>query len=141
MAEVSSQEISQVLSDIVNRIRSLEAKYNILGERLLIVNQNMISQFKKDTTEVKALNAELKEIRTELFKTKETMKDLMKGMQFFATKEDIKVLEKYINLWNPLKFITQEDLEKAIQNEHVKKRYRKKDGRRSTRSRRNRKSS
>ena len=66
MAEVTYQDINQVLTDIVNRIRSLESKYNLLGERLLIVNQNVISQFKKDNVEFKTINAELKEIQREL---------------------------------------------------------------------------
>ena len=58
MAEASYQEVSQILSDIVNRLRSLESKYNTLGERLLVVNKNMINQFKKDMIEVKIVNVE-----------------------------------------------------------------------------------
>ena len=115
MAEVTYQDINQVLTDIVNRIRSLESKYNLLGERLLIVNQNVISQFKKDNVEFKTINAELKEIQRELFKTKEAMGDLTKEMQFFATKEDFKVLEKYINLWDPMKLVSQKELENALE--------------------------
>ena len=95
MAETTYQDISQVLSDIVNRIRSLESKYSVLGERLLIVNQNMILQFKKNSVEFKTINSELKEIQKDLFNSKDTMIDLTKEMQFFATKEDTKVLEKY----------------------------------------------
>jgi len=83
MAEVTYQDINQVLTDIVNRIRSLESKYNLLGERLLIVNQNV--------------------------------GDLTKEMQFFATKEDFKVLEKYINLWDPMKLVSQKELENALE--------------------------
>ena len=115
MADESYQEISQVLTDIVNRIRSLESKYNILGERLLVVNQNMISQFKKNTIEFKTINAEGKEIQKEIFKIKEAMSDVAKGMHFFATKEEFKVLEKYINLWDPMKFISYKDLERAME--------------------------
>ena len=125
MPEATYQDVNQVLSDIVNRIRSLESKYNILGERLLIVNQNMISQFKKNSIEFKTINSDLKEIQSELFKSKETMIDLTKEMQFFATKEDFKVLEKYINLWDPMKFVSEKDLENAIKklkNEPRKKR-------------------
>ncbi len=114
MAETTYQDINQVLIDIINRIRSLESKYNILAERLLIVNQNMISNFKKNYSEVKSINSEIKEIQSEVFKSKETAADLAKEMQFFATKEDVKVLEKYINLWDPMKFITEKDLENFL---------------------------
>ena len=123
MPESTYQDLSQVLSDIVNRLRSLESKYNLLGERLLVVNQNMINQFKKNNVEIKTADEEVKELKTELFKTREAIKDLTREMQFFATKEDFKVLEKYINLWNPMKFITEKDLEKALESLKTKKRH------------------
>ena len=115
MVEATYQDISQVLSDIVNRIRSLESKYNVLGERLLIVNENMISQFKKNKGESKATSQEIKEIKAELFQTRGSFMDLTKQMEFFATKENIKVLEKYINLWDPFKFVTEKELEKKLE--------------------------
>ena len=112
--ETTYQDISRVLSDIVNRIRSLESKYNTLAERLLVVNQNMISQFKKNSTEFTLINSEIKKVNSEIFKSREIIQDLSKEMQFFATKENIKVLEKYINLWDPMKFVTGTDLELAL---------------------------
>ena len=121
MVEATYQDPNQILSEIVNRIRSLESKYNILGERLLVVNQNMITQFKKNSTEFKATNDDIKEIRNELFKIKELIKDISKELQFFATKDHVKALEKYINLWNPMKFITEDDLNKVLEERGVKK--------------------
>jgi len=115
MAEATYQDPNQILTDIMNRMRALESKYNLLGERLLIVNQNMITQFKKDAIEIKATNDDIKEIKTDLFKTKELIKDLSRELKFFATKEDVKALEKYINLWDPMKFITEDDLKRITQ--------------------------
>ena len=115
MVEATYQDISQVLSDIVNRIRSLESKYNVLGERMLIVNENMISQFKKNKGEARVTSQEIKDIKAELFQTRGSFMDLTKQMEFFATKENIKVLEKYINLWDPFKFVTEKELEKKLE--------------------------
>ena len=114
MAEAAYQDINIVFSDIINRIRSLEGKYNLLGERLLVVNQNMIADFKESTTEFKLINSELKEVKKEIFNLREAMKDFTRELNFLATKQEFKVLEKYINLWNPMNFVTQKDLEKAI---------------------------
>ena len=115
MAAQYYKDPNQILSEIVIRIRSLESKYSLLGERLLIVNQNMISQFKKTSSELKAVNYDIKELRTELFKNKELLRDLSRELDFFATKEHLKTLEKYINLWDPMKFITEDDLEKILE--------------------------
>ena len=121
MVEAIYQDPNQILAEIVNRARSLESKYNLLGERLLVINQNMIGQFKKNSTEFKAINDDLKELRSEVFKIKETIKDLSRELQFFATKEHIKALEKYINLWDPMKFLTEEDLNKILDERGIKR--------------------
>jgi len=46
--------------------------------------------------------------------------DIIKELDIFAKKEQLKVLEKYINLWNPLNFVTTKEVEKIIE-EKLKK--------------------
>src|SRR3989344_8887061 len=91
-----------LLNDIVGRLRLLENKYSLYGERLLIVNKNTIEEFRKLSREMKQLQQDIKEIREEIEKIKETSKNIVRELQSFAKKENVKVLEKYINLWNPI---------------------------------------
>ncbi len=108
------QDITQVIVDLNNRIRTLENKYSLLGERLLIVNQNMIEEYKRLLHEMKVVNAELRDIRQEVFLTQDTMRNMVKEMELFAKKEQMKVLEKYIDLLNPMRFVTEEEVEKIV---------------------------
>ena len=108
------QEITQVIVDLNNRVRTLENKYNLLGERLLIVNQNMIEEYKRLLREMKVLNEDLREIKQEMFLTQDTMRNVVKEMELFAKKEQIKVLERYIELLNPMRFVTEEEVEKIV---------------------------
>lgn len=100
--------------DATARVRALEGQYNLLRDRMLIINNNLIEQYKKLSTEMKAINEDLKEVKTDIFNVKETMKHLINELENFAKKEDVKFLEKYINLWDPIKFVTSEELEKAL---------------------------
>ena len=43
------------------------------------------------------------------------MNGFLRETDFFAKKNDIKVLEKYINLWNPLDFVTEEEVEMIVE--------------------------
>ncbi len=114
------QEITQVIVDLNNRVRTLENKYNLLGERLLIVNQNMIEEYKRLLREMKILNDDLREMRQEIFLTQDTMRNVVKEMELFAKKEQIKVLERYIDLLNPMRFVTEEEVEKIVlQHKHI----------------------
>lgn len=124
--EEAMSEAENFYLDSTSRLRSLEGKYNLLRDRALIINNNMIDQYKKTSTEMKAINDDIKEIKSDLFKIKEAMKHMLKEFELFARKDDVKFLEKYINLWNPMKFITEEELVKALEKQKENKS--KKDG-------------
>jgi len=108
-------ESYDTMIDVSSRLRILESRYTLMRERAFVINQNMIDSYKKLNQEMKTIDDELKEIKKTLFSLEESMKDLLKELKFFARKEDVKVLEKYINLWNPLNFVTEEEVMKLIE--------------------------
>jgi hypothetical protein len=112
-----SQEYQEtnIVMDIGARIRVLENKYRTMNENLLIINQNMIEEYKKTIAEMKAIDSEMKIVKQDVLNTKDAIKKMVKEMEIFARKDELKVLEKYINLWNPVEFITQEDFDKQIE--------------------------
>jgi|SRR3989344_396668 len=112
------QEITQIIVDLNNRVRTLENKYNLLGERLLIVNQNMIEEYKRLLNEMKILNSDLREMRQDIFLTQDAMRNTVKEMELFAKKEQVKVLERYIDLLNPMRFVTEDEVENLVIKHH-----------------------
>ena len=115
MTQEQTYSPEEILFDITSRVRSLEGKYNLLRDRVLIINNNMIEEYKKLMSELKVINGDVKEIKGDIFKLKESIRHLVKEMELFARKEDVQFLEKYINLWNPMKFITEEDVLRIIE--------------------------
>ena len=108
--EESGQDIAFVLNDLNARIRVLENKYSLFGERLLIINQNMIEEYKTLLRRIKTFESEFMDIKKDLFNIKEIISGLTKEMRLFAKKDSLQVLEKYINLWNPMNFVTEKDV-------------------------------
>jgi hypothetical protein len=101
---------SIVVSDAISRLRLLERRQETLREKLLIVNQNMVDEYKKLLFEVRSLVSDIKEIKNNLNSAQESMKLIIKDADSFARKDQLKVLEKYINLWDPLHFVTEEEV-------------------------------
>ena len=117
---MTQEQISNTESaylDSVARLRTLEGRYNLLRDRVLVVNNNLIEQYKKTVTEVKSVNDDIKEIKSDLFKIKEAMRHLLSELELFAKKDDVKYLEKYINLWNPMKFVNEADVERIVKQQ------------------------
>ncbi len=117
MVEEMPQQITgdQLLNELSNRVRILESKQTLFTERLLNVNQNMIEQYKQITKEIKANREEIKEIKKEIFELQNIIQHLTEEATDFAKRDHVKVLEKYIKLWNPLNFVTEKDIEKMIE--------------------------
>jgi len=111
-----TQQLSadQLLTELSNRVRILESKQTLFTERMLNINQNMIEQYKQITKEIKANRGELKEVKKDIFDVQNVIKHLTEEASEFAKRDSVKVLEKYINLWNPLNFVTDKEVKRMI---------------------------
>ena len=121
MAEEQTFTQQDLVLDINSRVRSLEGRYNILRDRVLIVNNNMISEHKKVSSGARALDEDVKDVKSEIFKLKEVIRHLIEELDNLARKEDVKFLEKYINFWNPLKLTTETDVIRLIEDYNERK--------------------
>lgn len=117
---IQQTDTSNVLIDLNTRIRVIEEKNNLLREKMLVINQNMVEEYKKLVQEIKTTNSDIREIKEDVQNLKEMIMHIIKESSNFARKDSVMVLEKYINIWNPMKFTTEEDVLKII--EHQKKR-------------------
>ncbi|MBU2634195.1 MAG: hypothetical protein KJ674_03035 [Nanoarchaeota archaeon] len=106
----------QEYQDGSERVRILETRYNLMRERLLLINQNMIDEYKNISEDIKIVEGGLKDLKKDMFEVKEALHKIVYELQFFAKKDTLKVLEKYINMWNPLNFVTEEEVLNLIKN-------------------------
>ena len=72
---------------------------------------NCIPQFQRD-----AVDSHIRD----WYEIKDKILELVKELKTNAKRDEVKVLEKYINYWNPAKFVTQNEVE-AIVKEIIKK--------------------
>ena len=112
-----SPEILQLMEEMnstLRRLRMLEERNSTLQRRDQVTDQNMLANQKKVAAEVKALNLELTEIKTELAKLKDTLSLVIQDLKECAKKDELAVLDKYLKLWEPVKFVTQNQVERIV---------------------------
>ena len=80
----------------------------------------MVEHYKSLNIEVKTINEDIKEVKESVESLKNTMKDVVKELKLFAKKEQVKILEKYINMWNPLNVVTEEEVIELIKKNQTK---------------------
>jgi|SRR3989338_11555861 len=103
-------------NDSNDKARILESKYSYLRDRIILINENLINEYKKLSQEIKIVDSELKDMKKDVFEIKEALRQVIGEMKHFARKEHFQVLEKYINMWNPFNFVTEEEVLKLIKD-------------------------
>ena len=116
------------LSGVTGDINSLSRRLKLLEEGITnlrrffqVTEENVIAKNKHYSAELKTINSDISEMRKEMQEIKDRLMLVMRELQSVARKEEVKVLEKYINLWNPVKFVSQNEIEGII-NEVLDKR-------------------
>lgn len=108
------KNLSADLSDLNRRIRTLEGRYTTLQTKTQITEQNMLTRHKQNTIEFKTINMDVNEIKKNISEIKDRILLLIKEIQECAKKQEVKVLEKYINLWEPVNFVTRHEFEEEL---------------------------
>ena len=109
------------LSTLSRRLRLLEEGFTNLRRFFQVTEENIIAKNKHYSAEIKTIASDITEIRKEVQELKDKLLLVIRELQTVARKEEVKVLEKYINLWNPVKFVSQNEIEGII-NEVLDKR-------------------
>lgn len=105
---------SEDISNLSRRLRILEERFTNLRKALQVTEKDMLSKHKTFSTEIRTLTSDIGEIKMVIADIKDSIINLVKELQTSAKRDEVKVLEKYINLWNPVKFVTQNEVEQII---------------------------
>lgn len=113
--------VTNDINSLSRRLRLMEEGFTNLRRFLQVTEDNIIARNKHYSAELKTINSEITEVRKELQELRDKLSLVIKELQTVARKDEVKVLEKYINLWNPIKFVSQNEIEGII-NEVLDKR-------------------
>ncbi len=112
--DLPQQPPLELTRDLSRRIRILEEQSSNIRKSMQLSEQNVIRIGKDVKSELAVLNSEISEVKAEINEVKDELKLIVAELKETAKKDDVQVLEKYINLWEPLKFCTPKDVEQII---------------------------
>ncbi len=97
-------------------VKGLESKVNNLLREVDVLKNDFIKRANQLNKDFKTLSDDLLEIRHEQEKMNQKMTLIINELKQTAGAEEVLTLKKYVEFWNPLNFVTQRDLDKAIEN-------------------------
>ena len=103
MADTNDSNIMAELSKINRRLTLMENRFSNLSDHVSLIENSLNDRHKNSGKNVSNIEISVKEIRDRVLDFELELKKFNGIISNFASKQDIKILERYINFWNPIK--------------------------------------
>ena len=100
------------VSNLSSKLRLLEERYSNLRKKTQVSDQNMLESHKKISVKVKTSNSDVTDLRRDLNKITDEIRLIVSELKETAKKEDVIIMQRYLDLWEPLNFVTRDELER-----------------------------
>lgn len=106
--------ISNELANFGRSVRTLEERTSNLIRKSQIAEQNMLMTNKKVSSEIKTINDDIHGLNKVMGEIKDHLRQIVEELKRCAKKEEIKLLQRYIDMWEPINFVTRNEVERII---------------------------
>lgn len=120
----SGADLNRMVSDLAGEVNNisrrmmiLEERYTTLRKKSQLTDQNFLNGGKKASTDMHTVHEQIDELKKDLDDTIEKMRIIVRELKECAKHSDVEVLQKYINLWQPLNFVTRDTVTKLVSEE------------------------
>lgn len=110
------EAIMKNLSEIASNLRVLEDKYSNLRKKIQLTDQTILEMQKNLFKEKKLLTEELTESKMKLQELMDDLSNMKSELKDTVKINDLKVLDRYLDLWEPLQYVTRKEVEAALDN-------------------------
>ncbi|MFH1053604.1 MAG: hypothetical protein V1740_04285 [Candidatus Woesearchaeota archaeon] len=112
---IDPEAVNNQLNNVSLRLRVLEERYTNIRRKTQVIEQNMLNAHKQIKEEIKMNGSDMTDMKREIIDIKNKIRQIVLELKNCALKEDLSVLRKYVEMWEPINFITQNQAEKMIQ--------------------------
>lgn len=102
------------LSEVASNLRILEDKYTGLRKKLQLTDQTLLDMQKNLFKEKKLLTEEITESKLKLQDLTDDLLNMKSELKDTVKHNDLKVLDRYLDFWEPLQFATRKEVEDLI---------------------------
>lgn len=107
--------VREHVSSFAARVRLVEDQLNNIRGHLELIDSSMVDKHKTIVKELRSLEDNGRELRAEMAKLNDLVERTIKRLESLSSKEEVKVLERYIEMWQPMNYITRDELKSLVQ--------------------------
>lgn len=106
--------LQKELSAISRRVKIVEEHMDTMSSRIQLTERDTIDKHKSSIKRMNNIDRELRELRGKIRGIDDLSLRIVDRLKDFAPREDINVLERYSKWWQPINYVTREEVKKLI---------------------------
>lgn len=104
------------IGDIVRRLKVIEEAVDNIRRKNQMNEQTMLESGKRQNATIRTFGEEIDEMKKTVSDLHDDMRLIVEELRMTAKIEEVKVLQKYIDLWNPVNFVTAEEVKRIFRD-------------------------
>ncbi len=104
-------------STLMRRLSLIEDRIDNLRDHINLIENNFIEKNKAVLKEIRELHEKNRELRNSMTELEEDISQMADKFNDFATKQQLKVLERYLYFLNPLDYVTKKEVKDLIKEQ------------------------
>lgn len=108
------EQIASIITDLDRRLRILEERYGNIRKKLQLTDQNIIESERGFVKDLKTVNEDTLKLKKQVNDYSEKISIFNDEINQTAKRTDIKLIEKYLDLWDPKNFVTRKELKEYL---------------------------
>lgn len=114
-APAINRELESKISSANRRMITIEDRYRNLRKQRQFNERDSLQARKKMEQEIHALDQEISDLHKDIDGMSQRIDMLSREIEGCGKQEDLAVLEKYLELWEPVSFLTVDEAKKMIE--------------------------
>ena len=115
-AVLTAQTLMKRVNEVNSRLRLTEERINQNRERLRVFDDALLDNKKKINNNIKDIKDDVDELKKNIKMLGDNIQHIIKELELTAKKQDVTVIEKYVGMMDPTRYITKEEVLKLMKN-------------------------
>lgn len=105
--DANLNKMTDDLGQTLRILRMLEERYSTLRKKMQMSDQNIIDDTNKIFTQLKLIVKDISDLKIKIEDMRIKLDMFQNEIKEMATRQDLTVLQRYIELWEPMQFMTE----------------------------------
>jgi hypothetical protein len=100
-------KLNDDLGQALRTLRMLEERYSTIRAKIQVSDQNIIEDTNRIFTQLKLIVKDITDLKIKIEDMRIKLNTFSNEIKEMASKQDLKVLQRYIEMWEPMQFMTE----------------------------------